>query len=106
MQVLHIDARLKPGRKEDFLKTFNSLVLPLLKQQDGFVDEILLFEDGTNTGIALSLWNSRKEAEQYQNNVLEKTKSFVEHLLESNVTVRSFEVAASETFHIKARKAA
>jgi heme-degrading monooxygenase HmoA len=106
MFLLHIDATLKPGRKEDFLKVFNSLVLPLLKKQDGFVDEILLFEDGTNRGMGLSFWETREEAEQYQNNVFGKAKSNVEHLLEGKVTVRSFEVAASEIFQIKARKAA
>jgi heme-degrading monooxygenase HmoA len=106
MHMLHIDGRLKPGKKEEFLKAFNSQILPLLKKQNGFVDEILLFEDATNTGIGLSFWKSRKDAEQYQHNVFEKAKSHVEHLLEGKVTIRSCEVESSETFHITSRKAA
>jgi heme-degrading monooxygenase HmoA len=106
MQVLHIDAKLKPGRREDFLKVFNSLVLPLLKKQPGFVDEILLFEDGNDAGIGLSIWESRDDAERYLHNVFQKAKSNMEHLIDGEVAVRSFEIEASEVFQIKSRKAA
>jgi heme-degrading monooxygenase HmoA len=78
MHMLHIDGRIKAGKKEEFLKTFHSQILPVLKKQNGFVDEILLFEEGNNTGIGLSFWKSRKDAEQYQHNVFESTKKHVQ----------------------------
>lgn len=106
MFLLHIDAKLKPGRKDEFLHVFNGRVLPLLKKQNGFVDEMLLFEEGTNTGIALSFWKSRKDAEHYHQNVFEKAKDHVEYMIDGRVTVRTFEVVASETFQIRSREAA
>jgi heme-degrading monooxygenase HmoA len=106
MHMLHIDATLKPGKKEEFLKAFHNQILPLLKKQNGFIDEILLFEERTNTGIGLSFWKSRKDAEQYQHNVFEQARSHVEHLIHGKVTIRSCEVEASETFHIGSHQAA
>jgi heme-degrading monooxygenase HmoA len=100
MHALHIHATLKPGKKEEFLKTFNAQILPLLKKQNGFVDEILLFEEHSDTGFGLSFWKSRKDAEQYQHNVFEQARSRVEHLIQGKVTIRNCEVEASETFHI------
>jgi heme-degrading monooxygenase HmoA len=106
MFLLHIDAKLKPGRQDEFLHIFNGRVLPLLKKQNGFIDEMLLFEKGTNTGIALSFWKSRKDAEQYQQDVFEKAKNHVEYMIDGPITVRSFEVVASDTFQIRSRQEA
>ena len=89
MHMLLIDSRLKPGKKEEFAEAWNSEILPLLKKQKGFVDEFLFFEDGTDAGVGLSFWDSTEEAEQYQHNVLEKARNYVEHLLVSEFTVRS-----------------
>jgi hypothetical protein len=77
-----------------------------LKKQNGFVDEILLLERGANNATGLSFWKSQQDAERYQRDVFPQAKSNVEPLLNSSPTVRSFEVAASETFHIVAGKAA
>ncbi len=87
MHMLHIDGRIKPGRKEEFLQAWNNEILPLMKKQYGFVDDISLLEDGSNTGIDLSFWDAQEEAEQYQHNVFEKANGNVEHLLEGKFTV-------------------
>jgi hypothetical protein len=106
MYMLRIDGTLKAGKKDEFLKAWSSQVLPILKKQSGFVDEILLFENGTNTGTGLSFWRSQKEAERYHREVFNQTSSPIKHFLEGPPTVRSFDVASSETFHINVQKAA
>lgn len=78
----------------------------MLKKQDGFIDEILLLENGTNHGCGLSFWKSRKHAERYQREVFHQASSHVDQFLEGAPTIRSFDVAASETFHITAAQAA
>ena len=42
MYVFLFESRLKPGKKQEFIEGWNSQVVPLLKQQSGFVDEVLL----------------------------------------------------------------
>jgi heme-degrading monooxygenase HmoA len=104
--MLFIDGTLKPGKKDDFLKAWSSQVLPLLKKQSGFIDEILLFENGTDHSSGLSFWKSQKDAERYHREVFHQAASHVEPFLEGFPTIRNFDIAASETFHITAHKAA
>jgi hypothetical protein len=59
MYMVFIDGDLKPGKKNEFLKAWSSQILPLLKKQDGFVDEILLREDGSEKPCGLSFWKPR-----------------------------------------------
>jgi quinol monooxygenase YgiN len=106
MYMLRIDGTLKPGKKEEFLKAWSSQVLPLLKQQSGFVDEVLLFESGTNAGAGLSFWKSQKDAERYHREVFHQATAHVQPFLQGEPTIHSYDVAASETFHVNAHKAA
>ena len=107
MYMLLIDGVIKQGKQDEFLKTWSNQILPLLKKQNGFVDEILLLERGTNkAATGLSFWKTQQDAERYQRDVFPQASSNVEPLLNSSPTVRSFEVAASETFHIVAGRAA
>ena len=106
MYMLRIDGTLKPDKKDEFLKAWESKVLPLLKKQSGFIDEMMLFENGTNIGCGLSIWKSQKEAERYQREVFHLGLGHLEQFLEAFPTVRGFNIAASETFHISAHRAA
>jgi quinol monooxygenase YgiN len=106
MYMLRIDGTLKPGKKDEFLKAWSSQVLPLLKQQSGFIDEILLFEHGTNAGAGLSFWKSQKEAERYHREVFHQASTHVQPFLQGEPTIHSYDVAASEIFHISVHKAA
>jgi len=89
MHMLHIDGRIIPGREQEFFDAWNTKILPWMKEQDGFVGEFLLFEDCSNAGIDISFWSTQKGAEQYLQNVFEKTFCHLEYLLEGKVTVYS-----------------
>jgi len=107
MYMMFIDGELKPGKKDEFVKAWSTQILPLLKKQDGFVDEILLWEGGSHNGCCgLCVWKTKDQAERYRRDVFPQAKNFVEHLLHGTPTVRGFEVEAAETFNIAARKAA
>jgi heme-degrading monooxygenase HmoA len=107
MHTLVIEGHIKPGKKNEFLTAWKKDVLPALKKQQGFVDEILLF--GTteaDSGIGLSFWKTREEAERYHRSTFPKVSSALQHLMNGSPNVRSFNVEASETFHIATEKAA
>jgi hypothetical protein len=107
MYMLLIDGKFKQGKKNEFLKAWSSQILPLLKKQEGFVDEILCFEEGTQPGgVGLCFWNTKEQGERYRREIFPQTKKFVEHLLEGSPTLRGMEVGAAETFRISAGKAA
>jgi heme-degrading monooxygenase HmoA len=98
--MLLFESRLKPGKKEEFLEGWRKEVLPLLKQQSGFIDEMLVCDDEKQqTCIGLCFWKSREEGERYRRQVFRQTKDLVGHLC-SNPRVRGFEVEASATFNL------
>jgi heme-degrading monooxygenase HmoA len=106
MHMLHIDGKVKFGRRDEFLNLWHSKIIPEVKQQSGFIDEMLLFEETGNGAIGLSFWKTREDAERFLREGFEKAKSHVAHLIHEEPKLRSFEVKSSETFNITGRKAA
>jgi len=107
MHTLIIEGTFKPGKKTEFVSAWKNEILPTLKKQPGFVDEILLF--GTtepDLGVGLSFWKTKEEAEHYHREVFSKVAGSVQNLMNGSPTVRSFNVEAAETFRIAVSKAA
>lgn len=107
MHTLLIEGHVKPGKKSEFITSWNREILPALKKQAGFVDEILLF--GTtepDSGVGISLFKTREDAERYHREVFPRLANTVQHLMTGPPTVRQFNVEASETFRIAAKAAA
>ena len=57
MFARHITLQLKPNLAKEFPVTFEKEIVPLLKRQKGFVDELLLDRPGA---IWSSSWATRK----------------------------------------------
>ena len=76
MYMLLIDGTLQQGKNNEFLDAWSKHILTLLKKQDGFVDEILLFEQGKGPGcVGLSLWNTQEQCERYYREVFPQAKN-------------------------------
>jgi len=76
MYMMFIDGEVKPGKKDEFVKAWSTQILPLLKKQDGFVDEILLWEGGSHNGCCgLCFWKTKEQAERYQRDVFPQAKN-------------------------------
>ena len=107
MHTLIIEGTLKPDKKAEFDTAWRNEILPALKKQVGFVDEMLLFEtENPNRGVGLSFWKRQEDAERYHRDVFPQLVNSLRHLIDTAPTVRSFTVEAAETFRIPAGKAA
>ncbi len=107
MFTLVIEATFKPDKKSEFLNYWNSKILPAEKQQDGFVDEFLLFSNvNSSQALGLSFWETKQHAENYYRNVFPTLTVPVQPFCEKQPLVREFDVAASETFDVSVDKAA
>ena len=76
-----------------------------MKKQPGWLDEILLF--GTSDpelGAGISLFKTREDAERYHREAFPRLANTVRHLMTGQATVRQFNVEASETFRIAAKR--
>jgi len=102
-----VELTTKPGKNKQLSETINDKVLPILKKQKGFVDETVLVSDKEdNRVLSLSFWKNKEDAEEYQRAEYQKIKEMVQHLLEAEPMIRTFDVHSSTTHRIAAGKAA
>src|SRR3954469_77787 len=98
MYAREISTRLKPSMLNDFNKTFEQEVLPVLRKQKGFKDEITFFVPDSNELIAISLWDSKDSAEAYNTAGYPEVLKLLAKTFDGTPTVRTSEVIHS-TFH-------
>jgi len=97
----------KSGKSRELCNTIEEKVVPILKKQTGFVDETVLVSDTeSNQVLGLSFWNSKEDAERYHREQYPKIHEMLEHLIETEPAIRTFDVQASTTRQITAKKAA
>jgi heme-degrading monooxygenase HmoA len=73
-------------------------IMPLLRQQNGFIGELAMANPGSMERIAISLWESRADAEAYEASVYPQVLKILGRTIEGRPVVHSFETV-STTFH-------
>jgi len=97
----------KSGKSRELCNMIEEKVVPILKKQTGFVDETVLVSDTeSNQVLGLSFWNSKEDAERYHQEQYPKVHEMLKHLIDTEPAIRTFDVQASTTHQITARKAA
>jgi hypothetical protein len=98
MYAREITIRLRSNMLNDFNKTFEQEVLPMLRKHKGFKDEITFFIPNTNDVVAISLWNSKDEAEAYNTAGYPEVLKLLSKTIDGTPSLRTFEVLSS-TLH-------
>jgi hypothetical protein len=98
MFARHMMLQLKPNLVKEFPVTFEKEILPLLRRQNGFVDELLLVTPEKKEVVAISLWETKEYAETYTREVYPQIEKIVARFIEGVPTVKKFETQYS-TFH-------
>jgi heme-degrading monooxygenase HmoA len=102
-----VEIHTKTGKAKEFSTTLKEKVLPILKKQSGFVDEITLISNTEPERIlALSFWDSEKDAELYNKDQFPKVNEILNSVLETAPKVETFNVDTSTTHKITKGKAA
>ena len=98
MFARHVSIHMKSNMLSDYARTFENDTLPLLRQQKGFKDEITLSNPGSLDVFAISLWDSKANAETYNTNTYPQVLRTFERMIDGAPKVQTFE-AATSTFH-------
>lgn len=102
-----VELRAKQGKTNELCSTANEKVLPILKKQHGFQDEIILVSNtSANQVLALSFWNKREDAERYQREQFSHIAELLQPLCEGKPVVSTFDVNTSTVHNIHVGKAA
>ena len=97
----------KPRKSRELSSLINDTIVPILRKQAGFVDEIVLVSDADSDRVlALSFWKTREDAERYQREQYNSVRETMQSVLEADPVVRTFEVHTSTGHKITAGKAA
>ena len=98
MFARHVMLQLKPNVAKEFPETFEKEILPLLRRQKGFLDELLLVTPEKKEVMAISLWESKEYAEAYNRELYPKIEKIMARFIEGIPVVKRFEAEYS-TFH-------
>jgi hypothetical protein len=90
--------QLKPNMVNEFPVTFEKEILPLLRRQKGFVDELVLVTPEKRELEAISLWESKEYAELYNRELYPQIEKIMARYIEGIPVVKRFEAEYS-TFH-------
>ncbi len=102
-----VELHTKPGKSRELSTTVTDKVLPILRKQPGFVDEITLVSTANpDRVLALSFWESEETAQHYMKEQFPKINDIVMPLLQTSPEVETFTVDHSTTHKISKGKAA
>jgi hypothetical protein len=82
----------------DYNSVFENQILPLLRKQKGFKEEIALSNPNDPDAIAISLWENKVDAEAYNTNVYPEVLKSVARMVDGTPKVHTFETVTS-TLH-------
>src|SRR6267143_951054 len=86
------------GSVPEFTQTLEREVIPLLRKQKGFRDEITFVAPGGKEAIGISLWDKAENAEAYNRGTYPEVTKLLATVVEGPPQVETFDVANS-TFH-------
>jgi hypothetical protein len=98
MFARNVSFHLKSNMLSDYNRTFDKDILPLLRRQNGFKDEITFSGPGGIDVTAISLWDNKASADTYNTSTYPEVLKTMARFIEGTPKVQNGEVVNS-TFH-------
>ena len=105
MFARNVSLRLKPNTLSEFTRIFDKEVIPMLRKQRGFRDEIAFAVPGRLDVVAISLWDTEEYAEAYKTAGYPEVLKILDKVLDGPPKVQVSDVISS-TIHKPATMAA
>jgi hypothetical protein len=78
-----------------FTRTINEEVIPLLRKQEGFMDEIVLTVPGGKEVVGISLWDRKENLELCSRKTFPQVQKTLANVIEGTPVVQTYEVTSS-----------
>ncbi len=88
----HITVQIKKTWMSEIPQVFEKEVLPILRRQKGFLDELLLVTPDKTEVVAISLWENKEFAEIYNREFYPEVVKALNKYVESTPVVKTYEV--------------
>ncbi|HZD12861.1 MAG TPA: hypothetical protein VE177_05010 [Candidatus Binatus sp.] len=98
MIARNVTMRLKANSVAEFTQTLEKEIIPLLRKQKGFQDEITMVVPGGFQAVGISLWDQKENADAYNRDAYPEVLKALAKVLDGTPQVQTCEVANS-TWH-------
>ena len=98
MFVRKVSVRLKTDGAGEFIRKMEEEIIPLLRKQHGFLDELTLISQGGKEVYAYSFWENSADAEKYEQASFAQVTKLLAGLIDGARRTHTYMVANS-TFH-------
>ena len=106
MFARNVSIHLKSNMLSDYTRTFEKDILPLLRRQNGFRDEITFAGPGGVDVTAISVWENKTDAETYNTNTYPEVLKTMARFIEGTPNVQTSDVVTSTCHKIAVHAAA
>ena len=103
MFARNVRMHLKPNSTQQFTQTLEKEVLPLLRKQEGFQDEVAFIVPGGTEAVSISFWQSKEDAETYSRSVYPEVLKTLGKVVDGTPQLQTYEVSLSTIHKITAR---
>jgi heme-degrading monooxygenase HmoA len=98
-----VRVQLKPNSVPEFTQLLEREVIPLLRKQQGFKDEIAFVPSNGTEAVSISLWERKENAEAYDRAGYPEVLKSMAKVIEGTPQVQTSEVSNSTWHKIAAR---
>jgi len=98
MFARNVSIHLKPNSVAEFTRTLDQEIIPLLRRQKGFQDEITFVTANGTEAVGISLWDQKENADAYNRGSYPEAQKALAKVVEGTPQVQTYEVTNS-TFH-------
>jgi len=106
MFTRHVIMELRPNTATEFTDIVESKIIPLLRKQKGFRDEITFVAPDRSEAIAISFWGTKEAAEAYDVSGYPEVLKTLTNLVQGTPRVGTAELATSTLHKLAAAKTA
>ena len=99
-----VTIKLKANSTPEFTRLNQSNIIPLLRKQNGFRDEMTFVAPERSEALAISLWDTKENAEAYNRTGYPEVLKTLSNVVEGTPKVETFELSSS-TLHKTVAKA-
>jgi heme-degrading monooxygenase HmoA len=93
-----VSVRLQADAAGAFIQKMEDEIIPLLRKQKGFLDELTLMSQSGKEVYAYSFWETSEDAERYDRTAFREVTDRLAGLVEGALRIHTYMVANS-TFH-------
>ena len=98
MYARRVSLHLKPNSTAEFTQRLEKQVIPMLRKQKGFKDEITFVVPAGTDVFGVSLWDNKESADAYSRGPYAEVAKILANLLDGAPQVETYQVSNS-TFH-------